>query len=48
MNINEKVIWAELKFKVLEAAMMLNNDYTNEDVTERLMEVIELLDNTQP
>lgn len=48
MNITEKVIWAELKFRVLEAAMMLNDDYTNEDVIAKLMEVVELLDNTQP
>lgn len=48
MNLIEKVIWSELKLKVLEAAMMINDNYSNDDVTAKLMEVVELLDNTQP
>ncbi|WP_313804739.1 hypothetical protein [Cytobacillus sp.] len=48
MNLTNKVIWAELKLKVLESAMMLNDEYANEDVIAKLMEVVEILDNTQP
>ncbi|QVY60970.1 hypothetical protein [Cytobacillus gottheilii] len=48
MDITQKVIWAEIKLKVLESAMMLNDDYSNADVTEKLMEIVELLDNTEP
>ncbi|WP_192912998.1 hypothetical protein [Bacillus mesophilum] len=48
MDITQKVIWAEIKLKVLESAMMLNYDYSNADVTEKLMEIVDLLDNTEP
>lgn len=48
MNLTGKVIWAELKLKTLEAAMMINDGYTNDEVVSKLMEVVELLDNTQP
>ncbi|MDF1509701.1 hypothetical protein PZE06_16295 [Robertmurraya sp. DFI.2.37] len=48
MNITEKVFWAELKLKVLYAAMMINDGYTNEDVINQLMEILDLLENTKP
>ncbi|WP_180968218.1 hypothetical protein [Cytobacillus massiliigabonensis] len=48
MNLTNKVIWAEIKLKVLESAMMLNDDYSNDDVIAKLMEVVEILDNTEP
>lgn len=48
MNLVKQVIWAELKLKTLEAAMMINENYTNDEVISKLMEVVELLDNTQP
>ncbi|MGN7403506.1 hypothetical protein ACTHO0_27040 [Cytobacillus praedii] len=48
MNLTNKVIWAEIKLKVLESAMMLNDEYSTEDVIAKLMEVVEILDNTQP
>jgi len=48
MNLTEKAIWAEIKLKVLESAVMLNEGYTNEDVTEKLMEIVNLLENTEP
>jgi hypothetical protein len=48
MDLTNKVIWAELKLKILESAMMLNDGYTSEDVIAKLLEVVELLDNTQP
>lgn len=48
MNLLEKATWAELKFRVLEAAVMLNNDYTTEEVTAKLLEVVDVLDNNQP
>lgn len=48
MDITKKVIWAELKLKTLEAAMMINDGYTNDEVISKLLEVVELLDNTQP
>jgi hypothetical protein len=48
MKFTVKVIWAELKLKVLESAMMLDDGYTNEDVIDKLLEIVEQLDNTQP
>jgi len=48
MNLIQKTIWAEIKHKVLQSAVMLNDGYTNEDVTEKLMEIVELLENTEP
>lgn len=48
MNITEKVIWAEIKLKVLYAAMMINDGYTNDDVINQLMEIVDLLENIQP
>lgn len=48
MNLNQKLIWAEIRLKVLESAVMLNEGYTNEDVTEKLMEIVDLLENTEP
>lgn len=48
MDLTNKVICAELKLKVLESTMMLNDEYSTEDVIAKLMEVVEILDNTQP
>ncbi|MCQ6275786.1 hypothetical protein JMM81_12555 [Bacillus sp. V3B] len=48
MCITDKVIWTELKLKVLESAMMLQDGYSQDEVIAKLLEVIELLDNTQP
>lgn len=47
MNLTDKMIWAELKYKVLESAVMLNDDYSKEDVIAKLMEVVEILDDTE-
>lgn len=48
MDHKQKTINAELKFKILEAVMMLNDDYATNDVTESLLKVVELLENTEP
>ncbi|MFE8697936.1 hypothetical protein ACFYKT_16465 [Cytobacillus sp. FJAT-53684] len=48
MNFTQKVIWAEIKLKVLESAMMLNDEYATDDVIAKLMEVVEILENTEP
>lgn len=48
LNLIEKTIWAELKFKVLKSALMINDGYTNDEVISHLMEVVELLENTNP
>jgi hypothetical protein len=46
MDIIHKVIWTELKLKVLESAMMISDDYSNDDVIAKLMEIVDLLENT--
>jgi len=48
MKLSEKALWAKLKFLVLESAMMINDGYTDEEVIVRLLEIVELLDNTFP
>jgi hypothetical protein len=48
MNLSERTVHAELKYMVLESAMMIQDGYTDQDVINRLLEVVELLDNTQP
>ncbi|MGM0903099.1 MAG: hypothetical protein ACQEXB_18620 [Bacillota bacterium] len=48
MNLNQKLIWAEIKQKVLESAVMISDGYTDDDVIAKLIEVIDLLENTEP
>ncbi|MBM4762745.1 hypothetical protein [Bacillus sp. B15-48] len=48
MNLNQKLIWAEVKHKVLESAVMISDGYAADDVIAKLMEVVELLENTEP
>jgi hypothetical protein len=48
MNITERAIHAELKFLILHSAMMIQDGYTDQDVISRLMEAVDLLDNTEP
>jgi hypothetical protein len=48
MNLSERTVHAQLKYMVLESAMMIQDGYTDQDVINRLMEIAELLDNTEP
>ncbi|WP_160169238.1 hypothetical protein [Cytobacillus firmus] len=48
MNLTDKVVWAEIKLKILQSAMMINDGYSNEEVVTHLLEAVEILDNTQP
>jgi hypothetical protein len=48
MNITDRAIHAELKFLILHSAMMIQDGYTDQDVISRLMEAVDLLDNTEP
>lgn len=47
MDLTEKLIWAELRYKVLESAVMVNDQYSNEEVLTKLLEILDLIDNTQ-
>ncbi|WP_157090493.1 hypothetical protein [Cytobacillus horneckiae] len=48
MNLSERANWAEIKFRILEAAMNLENGESKDYVISKLMEVVEILDNTEP
>ncbi|MBS4172081.1 hypothetical protein [Bacillus sp. FJAT-49736] len=48
MDFAEKALWAELKYKVYLAALMVNDGYTNEDVIDQLMEIVQILENSTP
>jgi hypothetical protein len=48
MNLSERTVHAQLKYMALESAMMIQDGYTDQDVINRLLEIVELLDNTQP
>jgi hypothetical protein len=48
MSLTERTLHAELKFLILESAMMIQDGYTDQDVISRLMEAVDLLDNTEP
>ncbi len=48
MNLTNRVIWAEIKLKILQSAMMINDGYSDEEVIAHLMEAVEILENTQP
>jgi hypothetical protein len=48
MNIVERTVHAQLKYMILESAMMIQDGYTDQDVISRLMEAVDLLDNTEP
>ncbi|MBB6446511.1 hypothetical protein [Bacillus benzoevorans] len=48
MNLTNQALWAELKFKVLESALMLQDGYSDNEVIGKLMEVVEILNNTEP
>ncbi|MED1607789.1 hypothetical protein P4U90_20935 [Cytobacillus kochii] len=48
MNLTDRAIWAELKFRILEAAMNLENGESDDFVISKLMEVVEILENTEP
>ncbi|MBM7585803.1 hypothetical protein JOC86_002345 [Bacillus pakistanensis] len=44
MNLAEQTLKAQIKYMVLESAMMIQDGYTDQDVINRLMEIVELLD----
>ena len=48
MNLNQKAIWVQLKYLVLESALMINDGYSNEEVISNLFKVVELLNQTEP
>ncbi|WP_370225249.1 hypothetical protein [Cytobacillus sp.] len=48
MNLTDKVVWAEIKLKILQSAMMINDGYSDEEVIAHLLEAVEILENTQP
>ncbi|MBT2680019.1 hypothetical protein J7E38_13475 [Bacillus sp. ISL-35] len=48
MNLDHEVLWAELKLKILQSAMMINDGYSNEEVIQQLLEAVDILDNTEP
>lgn len=48
MNLNEKALWAELKYYILETAVMVNENYTSEEIIANLLKAADLLDNTTP
>ncbi|WP_161805208.1 hypothetical protein [Sporosarcina globispora] len=48
MNLTDKVAWAEIKLKILQSAMMINDGYSDEEVIVHLLEAVEILENTQP
>lgn len=48
MNLTNRVIWSEIKLKILQSAMMINDGYSDEEVIAHLMEAVEILENTQP
>jgi hypothetical protein len=48
MNFTDRLIHAELKYLILDAAMRVQDGYTDQDVISRLMEAVDLLDNTEP
>lgn len=48
MNLTYQTLWAELKLRILESAMMLQDDYSNDDVIAKLLEAVDILDNTIP
>lgn len=48
MNLTDKVVWAEIKLKILQSAMMINDGYSDEEVIAHLMEAVVILENTQP
>jgi hypothetical protein len=47
-DIAERTVHAQLKYMILESAMMIQDGYTDQDVINRLMEVVELIDSTDP
>ncbi|MGF2617771.1 hypothetical protein ACQUWN_19510 [Rossellomorea aquimaris] len=48
MNLTERVIHAELKYLILQSALIIQDGNTDQDVISRLVEAVELLDNTEP
>jgi hypothetical protein len=48
MDLTKRAIHAELKFLILDVAMRIQDGYTDQDVISRLMEAVDLLDNTKP
>ncbi|MDF2790481.1 MAG: hypothetical protein K0S80_3582 [Neobacillus sp.] len=48
MNLTQKTLLAQLKFLVLESAMMVGDDYSRDEVISNLFKVVELLDHIEP
>lgn len=48
MNLEQEVLWAELKHKIPQSVMMINDGYLNEEMIQQLLEAFDILDNTQP
>ncbi|WP_342488567.1 hypothetical protein MKX67_18520 [Cytobacillus sp. FSL W7-1323] len=48
MNFTEKAIWAEIKYNILLAALHIENGESNDLVLSKLLEVVSLLENTEP
>jgi hypothetical protein len=47
VNLTQKVLWAQLKFLVLESAMMINDSYSNDEVISNLLKVVDILEETE-
>lgn len=44
MTLTDLAIWAELKSLILNSAVMINDEYEKEEIIEKLMEAIQLMD----
>jgi hypothetical protein len=40
MNLTQKTLLAQLKFLILESAMMINDGYNNDEVIENLLKIV--------
>lgn len=47
MYLTQKTLLAQLKFLVLESAMMINDGYNNDEVIANLLRVVELMDSIE-
>ncbi|MEK4030744.1 hypothetical protein MKZ02_19700 [Pseudobacillus sp. FSL P4-0506] len=47
MDLSQKCTWAEIKFKVLQTAVMLQDDCSKEEVLKELLAIVDILENTE-
>jgi|GEM_PF-6193577 len=45
MDLETVALFAEIRFKILEAAVMINNQYTEEEVINHLIETANYINN---